>query len=226
MKLIGVTGRAGSGKTTFSDMLAENSKIGVIHIDDILREIKLKYFKLIMKEDSKGEKVKVDSNLKTMLYSNKILFNMFMRFRAKLIEKPLISEISKLEKSGKKTIIIDDIFLRYQKCYKDLSLIFLMERPFTDRRDALIERDNLSKEDIVASNMAHHKGNYKEINNNNLIEIVNNKSQEELYEIAIKIYEKYLAPYREKIKNLKVVKRENIPEFVNVKFKSFDREER
>ena len=39
MKLIGVTGKAGSGKTTFSNMLAEKDNIGVIHVDDILKQI-------------------------------------------------------------------------------------------------------------------------------------------------------------------------------------------
>ena len=47
MKLICVTGKSGAGKTTFSDYLKENSKdIEVIHIDDLLRDIKLKYFNL------------------------------------------------------------------------------------------------------------------------------------------------------------------------------------
>lgn len=62
MKLIGVTGKAGSGKTTFSDILSQKDDIGVIHIDDILRDIKLKYFKWLMKEDKQGEKTKVNSN--------------------------------------------------------------------------------------------------------------------------------------------------------------------
>ena len=68
MKLIGVTGKSGAGKTTFSNYLKENSKdIEVIHIDDLLRDIKLKYFKFLMKEDKNGEKTKVDYKLKNCL---------------------------------------------------------------------------------------------------------------------------------------------------------------
>ena len=38
MKLIGVTGKSGAGKTTFSNYLKENSKdIEVIHIDDLIK---------------------------------------------------------------------------------------------------------------------------------------------------------------------------------------------
>ena len=52
MNLVGVTGKSGAGKTTFSNYLKENSKdIEVIHIDDLLRDIKLKYFKFLMKEE-------------------------------------------------------------------------------------------------------------------------------------------------------------------------------
>ena len=59
MKLIGVTGKSGAGKTTFSDYLKENSKdIEVIHIDDLLRDIKLKYFKFLMEKRKNGEKNK------------------------------------------------------------------------------------------------------------------------------------------------------------------------
>ena len=63
MNLVGVTGKSGAGKTTFSNYLKENSKdIEVIHIDDLLRDIKLKYFKFLMKEDKNGKKRKLIPN--------------------------------------------------------------------------------------------------------------------------------------------------------------------
>ena len=95
MKLIGITGKAGSGKTTFSNMLAVYPNIEVIHIDDILNKIKLKYFRLLMKKNHNGKKTKVDSKLKLLLYKNKLLFTLFMKFRAKLIKKPLTLEIKR-----------------------------------------------------------------------------------------------------------------------------------
>ena len=51
-----------------------------------------------------GKKTKVDSKLKTFIYQNKLLFNMFMKFRAKLIEKPLQQRISQLKKEGKNLV--------------------------------------------------------------------------------------------------------------------------
>ena len=209
MKLVGITGKAGSGKTTFSNMLSENSQISVIHIDDILKEIKLKYFKLFMKRNSQGEKTKVDSGLKAVLYKDKILFNIFMRFRAKLIEKPLMSEIQALQELGNKIILIDDIFLQYQKCYNDLSLVILMERPYKDRKVSLIERDNLSKEELVAYDMAHSSGNYKDLTHSNkTIKITNNQNKESLKNTAQQIYQEYFSTFQDKYKFA-------IPEVVN-----------
>ena len=134
MKLTGVTGKSGAGKTTFSNMLAEKQNIGVIHIDDILRQIKLKYFQPIMGKDKSGENTKVNSKLKRIIYGNKILFNLFMKFRAKLVEKPLKQNIDTLIKEGKEIILIDDIFIKYQKVYKDLSMVFMINRPYVERK--------------------------------------------------------------------------------------------
>lgn len=205
MKLIGVTGKSGAGKTTFSDMLAENSNIGVIHIDDILKEFKLKYFKPFLSQDKNGEKTKINSNLKKMLYSNKFIFDLFMRFRAKLIEKTIDKEINRLVQEGNDTIIIDDVFIKYHKIYKEFSKVFIVRRPYTERVQAIRKRDDLTKKEIVATDIAHHKENYKEIQVGNNVEIINNNgTQEELSHTVQKIYEQQFINFKNKY-------RENIP---------------
>ena len=201
MKLIGITGKSGSGKTTLSNMLAQQyPEIGVVHIDDILGDIKLKYFKFLMKENNKGERTKVDSKFKMFIYQNRILFNMFMKFRAKLIKKPLQQQISQLQNEGKTTVIIDDIFLQYHRCYKNLSMILQMTRPYIDRKMAVMERDGVTKEEMVAYDVAHHTGNYRDSKNVNTIKICNNGGKEELQAISQQIYEKHLIPFKTKYK--------------------------
>lgn len=197
MKLIGITGKAGAGKTTFSDYLAQNSKdIGIIHVDDLIKELKLKYFKFLMKKDNKGEKVKVDSRLKKFLYKNKVIFSAFMKFRAKLISPSLKRRIKEL--SDKRIILIDDIFIKYHKLYKDLDKIYVLERAYSNRREALIQRDGISKEEIMAYDLAHYRGNYKEIKGDiRVIKIENDGDKTKLKQKARKIYEKTMLSDRE-----------------------------
>lgn len=197
MKLIGITGKAGAGKTTFSDYLAQNSKdIGIIHVDDLIKELKLKYFKFLMKKDNKGEKVKVDSRLKKFLYKNKIVFSAFMKFRTKLISHSLERRINEL--SDKRIILIDDIFIKYHKLYNDLEKIYVLERAYTNRREALIQRDGISKEEIMAYDLAHYRGNYKEIKGDiRVTKIENDGDKEKLKQKARKVYEETLLSDRE-----------------------------
>ena len=197
MKLIGITGKSGAGKTTFSDYLAKNSKdIGIIHVDDLIKELKLKYFKFLMEENNKGEKVKVDSRLKKFLYKNKIIFSAFMKFRAKLISPLLKRRIKEL--SDKRIILIDDIFIKYHKLYKDLDKIYVLERAYTNRREALIQRDGITKEEIMAYDLAHYRGNYKEIKDDDRVtKIENDGDKNKLKQKARQIYEETMLTDRE-----------------------------
>ena len=56
LKLIGVTGKSGAGKTTFANILAQKNGIGVIHIDEVLRKVKKKDLKALKETDVYGEK--------------------------------------------------------------------------------------------------------------------------------------------------------------------------
>ena len=51
MKLVGVMGNGGSGKTTFTEHLDKRENVGVIHIDDLVGEIKNKYFKMFLQSN-------------------------------------------------------------------------------------------------------------------------------------------------------------------------------
>jgi len=201
MQLIGITGKSGSGKTTFSNILAEKEKIGVIHTDDILKEIKSRYFSMFMKKDVDGKKTKVNSKLKTILYKNKLLFELFMRLRAGLLNNPILEEIERLQAEGKEIILIDDIFIKYQRIYNRLSMIFIINRPYTERKESIIKRDGMTLEEAVAVDVAHFKGNYKEISGrSNTIKVINNGTEEELREKVEEIYKQHFMNFRERYK--------------------------
>ena len=206
MKLIGITGKAGTGKTTFSDYLAQNKKdIGVIHIDDLLDKIKLKYFKPIMRKNNKGKKLKVDLRLKSFIYKNKYIFNAFVRFRSKLIAPLLNKELESF--SDKRIVIIDDIFIKSHKIYKDLGKIYILKRAYKDRKQAIMNRDGITKREVVAYDIAHNKGSYKEIKDDMRVEVIENDGNaEKLRKIAEEIYNKDLIAKREKMLKENIVK--------------------
>lgn len=76
-----------------------------------------------------------------------------------------------------------------------------MERPFIERRKALIQRDNLSKEEVVSYDIAHVSGSYKEkIKSKKVIKINNNQTKEELIDQTEKIYNDNFVPIRKRYK--------------------------
>ena len=202
MKLMGVTGKSGAGKTTFSNIISQNNDVGVIHIDDLLKEIKLKYFKFLMNTDNHGEKTKVNGNLRMLLYKNRTIFIFFMKFRAFLLRKRINNAIKELHDYGKKIIIIDDIFINFLHVFNDLDRIFILQRSYTERKEALKKRDDLTLKEIVASDIAHFKGIYKDNYNSNTTEnIINNGSKGLLERKAKEIYDKYCQSSKSKFKN-------------------------
>ena len=205
MKLIGITGKSGAGKTTFSNMLSKYPDVGVIHLDDLINEVKAKNYKsamgILMEKDSKNDKVMLKPGLKEKILKNQILFDIFMRVRSLLVEKSLEKEINRLQKSGKTTILLDAALLKNYKCYKNLSFMILLKRPYVDRKKALMERDGLSKKEIVRRDITNHRANRKkDLYKNRTIKIVNNNDKEELSKFADKIYEKHFASLKSKYK--------------------------
>lgn len=190
MKIIGITGKAGAGKTTFSDYLGTKEGIGVIHIDDLFSEIKSKYLKFLMNENKEKATTKLRSNHKTRLYTNPLLFKIFMKFRSKSIEKSLNRKIKELSEEND-IILVDDIFISYHKIYQQMKEVFLIQRPYIKRCMALIERDELSKEEIVLYDRANDRGNHEKISKSKKTTIIANKrNKEDLEKTAEQLYRK------------------------------------
>lgn len=194
MKLIGITGKPGAGKTTISNMLAEHKDVGVIHVDELVDEVKLKYFKFLMKENADGKKVKLDPKLKKALLQNRFLLSLAMRFRARTLKRALETRIADLQKEGKQAILIDDWFLKYLSIYKDLSFIILMERPFVQRSNSVIERDKVTKEEVVIGDLGLRTGNYRKfLRSAKLVKINNNLTKAELRERCEQLYKERIS---------------------------------
>lgn len=197
MKLIGVMGNGGSGKTTFTGHLEKRANIGVIHIDDLVGEVKKKYFKMFLqaKENNTTENTqanpKLKSGAKKFFYRNKLAFNFLMAVRSKLIEKDLSKKIEEFERNGKDLVVIDDWALStHKKLYNKLNRIYTVERPYLSRRKGIQERDALTTDEAKVYDLPYALGFLKRAEGENTEVITNSGTIKELQDRADLEYER------------------------------------
>ncbi|MCI8446232.1 MAG: dephospho-CoA kinase, partial [Bacilli bacterium] len=119
--IIGVTGKSGSGKTYFSDLLNKNDDFTVIHVDEIVHQILDnpyfimtfigKYGKQFMAKDYTINREELGRFL--FEYANRIRVTEYNEFIYPWIEK----EIDKIIFSTKKPVIIDWMHLPETKYF-------------------------------------------------------------------------------------------------------------
>lgn len=196
MKLIGVMGNSGSGKTTFTEYLGTKSTVGVIHVDSITSEIKKKYFPLFLQGKDKNttentrNNPKVKIGAKRLFYKNKFSFNLLMTIRNKLIEKELERQINEFKKTGKTLVVIDDWALpTHKKLFPKISHIYAMKRRFSDRRIGLKQRDNLTIEEARLYDIPYALKFIQVPKQSNVSSINNYGTIEHLYASAEEIYQ-------------------------------------
>ena len=196
MKLIGVMGNSGSGKTTFTEYLETKKSVGVIHVDSITSDIKKKYFGLFLqpKENNLTESTKnnpkVKMGAKALFYKNKFAFNLLMKIRNKLIGKELERQIQEFKKDGKRLVVIDDWALpTHKKLMPKFSHIYALKRRFTDRRRGLTQRDAISIEEAKLYDLPYALRFIRVPKQSNVISIYNYGSIEDLYASAEDVYQ-------------------------------------
>ncbi len=197
MKLIGVMGNSGSGKTTFTDYLANKKTVGVIHVDELVGELKRKYFKPFLQPEANNttestkKNPKLNINIKEFFYKNKYTFKFLMFIRSKLIENELNNKIQELKLQGKKVIMIDDWALpTHKKLIPKLNQIYFLKRGIATRRDALKERDQLTKHELRVYDIPYATKNIDAPKNAKILTIYNNGTFEDLFQRAEEEYEK------------------------------------
>lgn len=196
MKLIGVMGNGGSGKTTFANYLDNKTNVGVIHVDELVGEVKKKYFKPFLqpRENNTTETTKANPKLnvkvKEFFYRNKFAFKFLMAVRSNLVKKELNQRINEFKMDRKKVIIIDDWALTtHKELLPKLNKIYVLQRSFLDRRRGLEERDELTKKELRVADLPYASG-YIDIPAQDRVSIIkNNGSFEALFEKAEEEYE-------------------------------------
>lgn len=200
MKIIGIIGSSGSGKTTFSNLIGQKRGVGVIHVDDLVGTVKEKYFKFFLqdKKNNTTETTKKNPKLKPeaklFFYRNKALFNMLMKIRSILVYPKIEKEIERFKNEGKELVIIDDwVLMTHKKLLNKLSHVYMMERDFIVRRNDLKKRDALSSKELKISDLPYALG-FVKFPKKSCSYILNNGSIEDLDKQVAREYSKYISP--------------------------------
>ncbi len=195
MKIIGITGSSGSGKTTASQVLEKQAGISVIDCDKIAKNISVpgnKYLEAI-KTNLGEEFFFKDGNLNRKflaeaIYNNKEKLDKLNSLTFKYVVEEVLENIQELGKSNKAEIIVIDAPLLFEsklneKCDYIISLI-------ADRNlkiERICKRDNISKE-MAEKRLNIQKDNSYYIEKSDFV--IYNNDENELIETLDKILKK------------------------------------
>lgn len=193
MKIIGITGKGGTGKTTFSNMLIKDNKSEIIHMDYILDEIKSSKLispmtqKAVYIENKNQEHRIINEKLSNKIYKTKFILDIYLKIRKKIINSILNNKINELKNKGIETIIVEGIDLSKLDVLYDMDYLILMTAPYNERLQRVIKRDGIFDKEIFVKKDLKSQRNIigkiskkidKVIENNGTIEELQTKAEE------------------------------------------------
>lgn len=148
MEIIGITGKSGSGKTTFASLLSK--KLNCKHIDidkighealfqpDILYALCEKFGNGILDEDGNIDRKKMGDIIFTQRHKMNELSDLTWDYMKKRLDNIL--------SQNDETIILEWILLPHSKYWKMCNSKILVTSKDDIRKNKVLERDNISKE--------------------------------------------------------------------------------
>lgn len=190
MKIIGVTGKSGAGKSTFANFLGERKNVGVIHLDNVLNRIKEDKLKKQIKGRDKNNTPRVlTDKMRRFINSHKISFRLSMLIKKLLMKKRIDEQIRAFKIDGKDAVVIEGIHLAYMTDPKMYNSLIYVRRNFRKREKAITERDGISKAEIVERDIPF-KRKFSSVKTSNFDYVIDNGfGKEELKAASQKIYD-------------------------------------
>lgn len=197
MKIIGIFGKSGAGKTTLSKLIQDYDKdnIEVVHLDSILDDIKIRILGKNVKRqiDYDGnDKIIINKKIKLGVlrseFFREIIYKKIME--NKIGSSILKRKIERAEKSGKKAMIVEGSMLNNYKITEKFYKKVKIEASFKKRFDRVQKRQTepIDKEEMVLRDKSFFKNTKKEYQ----YFIENDGNMEKLRVEAKKIYNLYI----------------------------------
>lgn len=154
MKVIGITGPSGAGKTTLSTILKSNYSSFIIDADEVARKLsndsKTKYFekmvnlfgKKILKDDGKLNRKEIARTI----YKNKEKRRALNRLTFKYVVDDINEQIKEAEKQDYKYIGIDVPLLYEAKMEKICDYVIAVVAEDQKKINRICQRDNITEE--------------------------------------------------------------------------------
>lgn len=148
MNIIGITGKSGSGKTTFASLLAKELKCKHIDIDkighkalfrpEILDTLCKKFGTEILDKNGNIDRKKMGDIVFTQRHKMKELSDLTWEFMQQQLDSILAQD--------NETIVLEWILLPHSRYWEECNCKILVTSDDTRRKNKVIERDNISEE--------------------------------------------------------------------------------
>lgn len=158
MKIIGIFGKSGAGKTTLSKLIKsyDMENIEILHLDTVFDGLKKKVFKRNVTEQTDSDKnkiVTVNPSFKSKIMENRVMGAIVESSAIRTVPGNIIirRKIAQARKKDKKAFIIEGIHLNNFKSIESADVIIKVDAPFIKRLNRVRKRESntVDKEKMV-----------------------------------------------------------------------------